>query len=450
MKRAPLLTAVVALLLPAISFAQRSDAGGWTNLFNVRDLSGWKTGGPTGVFHTANGEIIARPAKPDSASCLFSDKPYRDFILELDVVADTVARAAILFSCAAPGSDIHQGYRLDINPSFWEGGIRDQGERGWLYTPGLNSATRVPFRDADWNHFRIECIGHTIRTWVNGTPFANLVDSLTLKGRIALQVAPAKNENGQQGIVRWKNLRIRTRDLQPSPPDTISVVNLRPNNVSTQEKSQGFRLLWDGKTTAGWRGAYKTAFPSKGWRISDGVLSVEKSAASAESTNGGDIVTKEQFSSFELKFDFRLTEGANSGVKYFVTEKENNTGSAIGLEYQILDDDRHPDAKLGVDGDRTLASLYDLIPSKKIPGSRRPVGAWNQGVIRVYPNNHVEYWLNGFRVLDYQRGSPEYLALVAKSKYKIWKDFGMAAKGHILLQDHGDAVSFRSIKIREW
>ena len=131
-----------------------------------------------------------------------------------------------------------------------------------------------------------------------------------------------------------------------------------------------------------------------------------------------------------------------------MTEKEETKGSAIGLEYQLLDNEKHPDAKLGTDGNRTLASLYDLIPAFKTNQSYPGITEWNRGMIRVYPDNHVEHFLNGFKVVEYQRGGQMFSALVARSKYAVWPGFGLASKGHILLQEHGSKVDFRSIKIR--
>ena len=228
-----------------------------------------------------------------------------------------------------------------------------------------------------------------------------------------------------------------------------------PNTLTSAEKAAGWQLLWDGQTSNGWRSAKSDKFPAKGWEIKDGILTVQPSGG-GESTGGGDIISKERYSKFELQADFKITKGANSGIKYFVqpdlkpidkvTGKPAATGSAIGLEFQILDDVNHPDAKLGRDGNRTIGSLYDLMTAaanKKV----NPIGEWNTARILV-TGNHVEHWLNGAKVLEYERGSDEYHKAVAGSKYKGIPEFGEWADGHILLQDHGNQVSYRNIKIR--
>jgi hypothetical protein len=225
-------------------------------------------------------------------------------------------------------------------------------------------------------------------------------------------------------------------------------VNLTPNSLSPAEQKNGYKLLFNGKNSEGWRSVKGENFPEKGWAIKDGIIKVQKSDG-GESTNGGDIITKDKYGVFDLSFEIKLTPGANSGVKYFVTLAEKTQGSAIGLEYQILDDKLHPDAKLGRDGNRTLASLYDLMTSDKSRGATRPIGEWNRGRVVVDKDNNVTYYLNGVKVLNYTRGSKEFKDLVAISKYKDWDKFGEAAEGHILLQDHGDEVSFRSIKVKK-
>jgi hypothetical protein len=217
------------------------------------------------------------------------------------------------------------------------------------------------------------------------------------------------------------------------------------NTLTAAEKKAGWKLLFDGKTPAGWRGAYKDAFPTAGWKIENGELVVQKSDG-AESRNGGDIITTDQYGNFELTLEVKLTPGANSGVKYFVTERlPKSPGSAIGLEFQVLDDERHPDAKMGQNGNRTIGSLYDLIPAQQ--KKAMPIGEWNK-IRLVSKDRHVEHWLNGTKVVAYERGSPEFRRLVAGSKYKNFEAFGEAEKGHILLQDHGDKVHYRNIKLR--
>ncbi|MPZ18180.1 MAG: DUF1080 domain-containing protein [Luteitalea sp.] len=218
-----------------------------------------------------------------------------------------------------------------------------------------------------------------------------------------------------------------------------------PNTLTPEEQRDGWKLLFDGKMTTGWRGAYLDTFPERGWTVENGELIVLESGG-AESTHGGDIVTVDEYSNFELVMDFNLTPGANSGIKYFVTEEQGGTGaSAIGLEYQLLDDERHEDAKRGRPGTRMLASLYDLIPAENRPIN--PPGEWNTARI-VSRDRHVEHWLNGTKVLEYERGSADYRKLVAESKYANWERFGESDKGRILLQDHGNRVTFRNIKIR--
>ena len=219
------------------------------------------------------------------------------------------------------------------------------------------------------------------------------------------------------------------------------------NTLTAQEKQDGWRLLFDGTSTDHWRGAHQENFPEQGWKVEDGMLVVQASDG-AESQNGGDIVTQEEYANFEFQVDFKLTEGANSGIKYFVTEAYNSQKSAIGLEYQLLDDDRHPDAKLGNNGGdtRTLASLYDLKAASD-DKPLNPVGEWNTARI-VVQGQQVTHYLNGKKVLEYERGSDEYKELVQASKYKKWDNFGMADRGHILLQDHGDLVYFKNIKLR--
>jgi hypothetical protein len=203
-------------------------------------------------------------------------------------------------------------------------------------------------------------------------------------------------------------------------------------------------LLFDGETSKGWVNVYNnSAFPDEGWIIEDGIIAAVPNKPEAR-VRGVDIVSTEKFKAFDFQFEFSYAEGANSGIKYGL----GNGGPAIGLEYQILDDKKHPDANGGKLGNRRLSSLYDLIPADRLGELTNGAGNWNYGRIVLHPDNRVEHWLNGVKVLEYVRGSSIYNILVAYSKYDEFDGFGMVDESPILLQYHQDEVKFRSIKIR--
>ncbi|MCU1320234.1 MAG: hypothetical protein JWP98_1752 [Edaphobacter sp.] len=249
--------------------------------------------------------------------------------------------------------------------------------------------------------------------------------------------------------VSWKTMPIRAPFVAAILlAGTIpALAQPTPNTLSKKEAAQGWKLLWDGKTTNGWRSTHASDFPATGWEVKDGLLTVTDHGGE-EGGDAGDIITTRKYANFELTVDFRITRGANSGIKYFVDPDLNKgPGSSIGLEYQILDDAVHPDAKKGKDSDRTIASLYDLIPAAK-DKPVKPVGEWNTARIVVRGANG-EHWLNGKKVVEYERFTPHFRQIVAESKYHVWPNFGELHDGYIMLQDHGFPVSFRNIKIRE-
>jgi hypothetical protein len=209
---------------------------------------------------------------------------------------------------------------------------------------------------------------------------------------------------------------------------------------SASKCDDGFVQLFDGKTFANWRSRNNPKPPAKGWEIKDGILTVLPKNAGG---GGGDIITEKIFSDYILKLDFRLTAKANSGLKYLFNPKQFG---GTTLEYQILDPG-HPDAKHGRDGNRTVASLYDMLPANP-EKLLKPVDEWNEAML-VVKGMLVEPWLNGQKVLEFDRDSDEFKAAFEKSKYKKHTGWGSQTKGHILLQDHNDKVSYRNIRIKE-
>jgi hypothetical protein len=217
------------------------------------------------------------------------------------------------------------------------------------------------------------------------------------------------------------------------------------NTLSQKEMKEGWKLLFDGTTSTGWINAKTKKFPVSGWEIKNGTFTINPEAKGA--TGGGDIVTVDKYKNFELSVDFMYVTGANSGIKYFIdTEINNGALASIGCEYQILDDKNHPDAKLGIAGNRTLSGLYDLIAPKNVKDNGPD--KWNTAKI-VVNGNKVQHWLNGQMTVEYERGNDKWKELVATSKFKTTPGFGEAKEGRILLQEHGNVVSFKNIKIRE-
>ncbi len=208
------------------------------------------------------------------------------------------------------------------------------------------------------------------------------------------------------------------------------------NQLSAEEKANGWKLLFDGETPHGWHSFKRTSFPATGWVIEDGWLH-------CLGKDGGDVLSDREYEQFDLRWEWKLEPAGNSGLKYFVLESRN---SALGHEYQMLDDRLNPDGK-AAEGKRVTASFYDVLKPSVAPPTR-PLGEVNQSRILVNAN-HVEHWLNGTKVLEYECGSDAVKAAVAASKFKTVTGFGNRVSGRLLLQDHHSNVWFRNIKIRD-
>jgi len=215
------------------------------------------------------------------------------------------------------------------------------------------------------------------------------------------------------------------------------------NQLTDEEVDEGWELLFDGESTEFWRGYNMDQFPEQGWVIEDGLLQFQPSTIENR-THALDIITYETYSDFEFKIEWMVERGGNSGIFYHILEQEREIYWS-GPEMQILDNDNHPDATRGIDGNRKAGSLYDLIPAD--PQNTNPYGEWNS--VKIVSNGAtIEHWQNGEKVLEYERWTEDWFNMLHESKFQCYPEFGALRNGHIGLQDHGDIVKFRNIKIR--
>ncbi|WP_245820766.1 3-keto-disaccharide hydrolase [Saccharicrinis aurantiacus] len=454
MMKRKLITACFLIMATLMSAQSKPKA-----LFNGKNLKGWEALNGFVPFTVEDGVIVGVSTKDSPSTYLATKKKYTNFILEYEIKMDATLNGGVQIRSQydkSKGKNSVYGPQVeaDDSPRGWTGGIYDQSRYGWRYNLEYNDAGRKAYKNLEWNKIKVIASGNRIATWVNGVNCANLYEEQIETGFIALQVHAAGGAKiGRK--TRWRNITIQEIPADYEFETTAPVINHMLNVMTDEEKANGWKFLWDGKSSEGWRGAKRDDFPAKGWTMKDGILTIQASGGK-EADKIGDIVTTRPYKNFILEVDFQITKGANSGIKYFVdTELNKGKGSAIGCEFQILDDKFHPDAKKGTKGNRTVGSLYDLMTANAqeyIPSlyTKKYWNGYNWNRARIVVNgNKVQHFLNGCKVVEYERNTQMWRALVAYSKYHNWPNFGEQEEGLILLQDHGDEVNFKNIKIKE-
>jgi hypothetical protein len=387
-------------------------AADWVDLFDGKSLKGWVQRGGSAKYRVEEGQIIGTTVPHTPNSFLCTEKNYANFILEVEFLVDSRMNSGIQIrsnSLKKFNQGRVHGYQVEIDPSerAWSAGIYDESRRGWLNDLEKNPAAQKAFKQNEWNQYRVKAVGDHIQTWINGVPAADLHDALTPSGFIALQVHGVGDRKDAMEV-RWRNVRLQ--DLGPAQPLEL----IQGNFLSSWVRA-------DGEPVTG------------GWEVNDGVLT--------RRSRGGDIYTRNEFGDFELNIEWKISQGGNSGIKYRMTKYGK---SLLGLEYQVLDDDVHPDGKLRK-GRRTSGALYDVFACR-VRTHPKPVGEWNQTRI-VAQGTRVEHWLNGEMILAYDTTTQAWQEEIAASKFPKNAKFGENPWGKIMLQDHGDEVAYRNVTI---
>ncbi len=400
----------------------------WVNLIDGQTLKGWTQKGGKANYTLRDGSIVGSTVHNTPNSFLTTDKMYSDFILELDYKVDSTMNSGIqIRSNSIPtyrNGTVH-GYQVEIDPSerAWSAGIYDESRRGWLNTLEDNPEAQKAFKQNDWNHYRIEAIGDTIKTWINKIPAAYLIDDKTASGFICLQVHSIHDDKEAGTEIIWKNVKIITDSISKYSKKSPLKPIITKNQLTIDEKKNGWKLLWDGKTTNGWRGAKLEEFPKTGWKIEDGELTVLASGG-AESTAGGDIVTKDLYSDFELSVDFKQSANGNSGVFF----RSSIEGTKIaGWQVEVAP------PKHDTGGIYESYGRGWLIKPDAEKDEYLKFGEWNTMKIHVVGDT-VTTWLNGEE-------------MITLTDEKIGE-----ANGKIALQIHdggGIKVSWKNLNITE-
>lgn len=397
---------------------------------------------PSGGWKIENGQL--RTILGGEEIDLVSKETYGDFELAFEWKAVPGANSGVIYRVSeAFGRSWHTGPEYQVlDDAGHPDGKNPLTAAGSLYA--LISAEGKTLKPAgEYNASRIIAQGSRIEHWLNGKKVLALelgsyaANQLIAKSKFANMPRFAKEPTGHiclqhhRDEVWFRNVKVRRL-----PPPSLPAPAPKDNRVSQEQRKAGWQNLFNGKDTNRWRGFLKEGFPEKGWVVEDGALK------HLPQGGGGSIVTKNRYREFDFRFEWRVATGANSGVKYFILEKERR--QPIGHEYQIIDDDKHSDALRGTK--RQTAAFYDCLPAKN--RVLKPIGQFNASRILV-DGKQVEHWLNGVMVLNYTLGGTELLQAIAKSKFKNVEDFGQAHRGRILLQDHGDEVAYRNLRIKK-
>jgi hypothetical protein len=433
----PLGTAPVAAQ-DANTLASHHAQAGWELLFDGATLDGWRgfrDATLPGGWAVVDGELTRVGGGGD----IMTVGEFGDFELVLDWKVEPGGNSGIFFRVSTEADRTYEsGPEMQVlDDAMHADGRSRLTAAGSNF--GLHPAPAGIVRPAgEWNTARIIAQGPHVEHWLNGSLVVEYElrspewEALVAASKFAEWPMYGRARTGHIALqdhgdrVAFRNIKIRRLGAPPQED---------PNTLSPAEVAAGWRLLFDGETTDGWRGYQRDRIPD-GWQAVDGALSrVERSR---------DIITVEQFADFELALEWRVGRGGNAGIMYRVTEDEVET-YWTGPEMQVIDNDRHPDGATPLTSAGADYALHG-VPA----GVALPANEWN--AVRLLADGaHVEYWLNGVKIVEYELWSPEWEALVAASKFGAWPLFGRARRGHIALQDHSPLVpvEFRSIKIRE-